>query len=108
MGFKLQAGLLDVGQHRAGGVVVLYDLPLHEVGKSMIPAQFYFRPLGPQMLLVLPFRHLRAVLLLEYVSLFLLEAHAPLDLVVYGLNTHAQHFGDLRRFPAGFQRPLDF
>ena len=47
VGFKLQADRLDVGQHRARGIVVVYDLPLDEIGESVILAQFDFRPLRP-------------------------------------------------------------
>ena len=102
MGFKFQTGLLDVCQYSAGGILFINNHSFHEIGKSVIFPQFDLWPFCSQMLLVFPFRYLRAVFLLKYEPLFLLEAKAALNFIVYCLSTNSQHFRDLRYLAPGF------
>ena len=81
------------------------DLVLDEVGQGVVVADLQLRPLGPEVFLVLPLREVGAVLHDE-LCVMLLEALAPLDLIVDGGPAAAQHFGDLIRLGSGFKRPF--
>ena len=90
-----------------GGIVVYYDLALYEFGQGEVVAQLQVRPFGPEVFLIFALCHVGAVFH-DKLCVVLLHTLAPVDFVVYGRPTTADHFGDLRRFGPGPKCALYF